>query len=174
MFEGDVRSRVGHGWTAHMTQEIHRTQEIHLTQEKHTRRRTEPMSMASTAYYRGDVSSAGIGSCAGVRASSHGRLRLTPLGRFVFFGVPLILLAAFLLSLSGFFNAPAKAADSAQDLEGVRAVSVTVQPGESLWEIAAINAPDRDPRDVIADILELNHLDSGRVVPGQLLFVPVS
>ena len=131
------------------------------------------MSMASTAYSREDASSAGIGSCARIGASSHGKLRLTPLGRFVFFGIPLMLLAAFLLSLSGFFNAPAKAADSAQDLQGVPALSVTVQPGESLWEIAAINAPDRDPRDVIADIVELNHLDSGRVVPGQLLFVPV-
>jgi hypothetical protein len=165
MFEGDVRSRVGGEWTA--------TQENYWTQENHTSRRTGPMSMASTAYSREDVSSAGIGSCSGVGACSHGRLRLTPLGRFVFFGIPLMLLAAFLLSLSGFFNAPAKAADSAHDLEGVPALSVTVQPGESLWEIAAINAPDRDPRDVIADIVELNHLDSGRVVPGQLLFVPV-
>ena len=43
-------------------------------------------------------------------------LRLTRRGRFVFFGVPLILLAALLLSLSGFLNAPAKAADSAGQL----------------------------------------------------------
>jgi hypothetical protein len=32
--------------------------------------------------------------------------------------------------------------------------------------------PGRDPRDVIADIVQLNDLDGGRVMPGQQLFVP--
>ncbi len=99
-------------------------------------------------------------------------LRLTRRGRFVFFGVPLILLAAFLLSLSGFLNAPAKAADSADQLSLTPTVSVTVQPGESLWAIAGSVAPGRDPRDVVADIVQLNNLDAARVMPGQQLFVP--
>ncbi|RKR19687.1 LysM domain-containing protein [Arthrobacter oryzae] len=99
-------------------------------------------------------------------------LRLTRRGRFVFFGVPLILLAAFLLSLSGFLNAPAKAADSADQLSVTPTVSVTVQPGESLWAIAGSVAPGRDPRDVVADIVQLNNLDAARVMPGQQLFVP--
>ena len=63
-------------------------------------------------------------------------LRLTRRGRVVFFGIPLMLLAALMLSLSGFLNAPAKAADSAADLSLTPTVSVTVQPGESLWAIA--------------------------------------
>ena len=99
-------------------------------------------------------------------------LRLTRRGRFVFFGVPLILLAALLLSLSGFLNAPAKAAESASELSPTPAVSVTVQSGESLWAIAAAVAPERDPRDVVADIVQLNNLDAARVFPGQRLFVP--
>jgi hypothetical protein len=99
-------------------------------------------------------------------------LRLTRRGRFVFFGVPLILLAALLLSLSGFLNAPAKAADSAGQLSLTPTVSVTVQPGESLWAIAGSVAPERDPRDVVADIVQLNNLDAARVMPGQRLFVP--
>ena len=101
-------------------------------------------------------------------------LKLTRRGRIVFIGVPLVLLAALILSLSGFFNAPAKAAESAADLALTPTVSVTVQPGESLWAIAAAVAPEQDPRDVVAAIVQLNNLDAARVVPGQALFVPSS
>ncbi|MDR7081535.1 hypothetical protein J2X01_000812 [Arthrobacter ginsengisoli] len=99
-------------------------------------------------------------------------LRLTRRGRIVFIGVPLILLAALVLSLSGFLNAPAKAAESAADLSLTPTVTVTVQPGESLWAIAEAVAPERDPRDVVADIVQLNNLEAARVVPGQALFIP--
>ena len=51
-------------------------------------------------------------------------------------------------------------------------MSVTVQPGDSLWAIAGAVAPERDPRDVVADIVQLNNLDAARVIPGQQLFVP--
>ena len=99
-------------------------------------------------------------------------LRLTRRGRIVLIGIPLVLLAALLLSLAGFFNSPAKASDSAADLEVTSAVSVTVQPGQSLWGIAATVAPERDARDVVADIVQLNNLSAGTVFPGQQLFVP--
>lgn len=99
-------------------------------------------------------------------------LRLTRRGRVVLIGIPLVLLAALLLSLAGFLNAPAKAADSTADLSLTPTVSVTVQTGESLWAIAGAVAPARDPRDVIADIVQLNNLSGGSVVPGQQLFVP--
>ena len=99
-------------------------------------------------------------------------LRLTRRGRFVFIGVPLILLAALIFSFSGFLNAPAKAAESAAELSLTPTVTVTVQPGESLWAIAEAVAPERDPRDVVADIVQLNNLDAARVRPGQTLFVP--
>nr|WP_082699257.1 LysM peptidoglycan-binding domain-containing protein [Arthrobacter sp. EPSL27] len=117
----------------------------------------------------------GRGSSSGSAGTSKPRqapLRLTRRGRFVFIGVPLILLAALLLSLSGFFNAPAKAAESASELSPTPTVTVTVQPGESLWAIAAAVAPERDPRDVVADIVQLNNLEAARVVPGQALFIP--
>jgi LysM repeat protein len=100
-------------------------------------------------------------------------LRLTRRGRLVFFGVPLVLLAALLLALSGFLNAPAKASESVSELSLTPTATVTVQPGESLWAIAGAVAPDRDPRDVVADIVQLNNLDGARVRPGQALFVPV-
>jgi LysM domain len=100
------------------------------------------------------------------------RLRLTRRGRIVLIGFPLILLSALLISLAGFLNAPAKAADSVSELALTPTVSVTVQPGESLWEIAGTVAPERDRRDVVADIVQLNNLDAGRVMPGQQLFIP--
>jgi hypothetical protein len=99
-------------------------------------------------------------------------LRLTRRGRIVLVGLPLILLSAVLITLAGFMNSPAKAAESASELSVTPTVSVTVQPGESLWGIAGSVAPERDPRDVVADIVQLNNLDGGRVMPGQQIFVP--
>lgn len=100
------------------------------------------------------------------------RLKLTRRGQFVLIGLPLVMLAALLLSVAGFLLAPAKASDSAQDLSITPTVSVVVQPGSSLWSIAATVAPDRDPRDVVAEIAQLNNLADGTVVAGQQLFVP--
>ena len=108
----------------------------------------------------------------GKQRAKQAPLRLTRRGRFVFIGVPLILLAALILTLSGFLNAPAKAAESAAGLSLTPTVTVTVQPGESLWAIAASVAPERDPRDVVTDIIQLNNLEAARVVPGQALFIP--
>ncbi len=99
-------------------------------------------------------------------------LKLTRRGRVVFFGVPVILLAAVLLGMAGFLNSPAKAADIASELHQSPTVSVTVQAGDTLWSIAAEAVPHRDVRDVVADIAALNNLDGGRVLPGQQLFVP--
>jgi hypothetical protein len=123
----------------------------------------------------GSTSQAALGKGApaarGSRAK-HAPLRLTRRGRLVFFVGPLILLAALLLSLSGFLNAPAKASESVSELSLTPTVTVTVQQGESLWAIAGTVAPERDPRDVVAEMVQLNNLDAARVRPGQTLFVP--
>lgn len=100
------------------------------------------------------------------------RLRLTRRGRIVLIGLPLVLLAALLLSLAGLLNSPAKAADAVSGLSVTETVTVTVQPGESLWAIAVNADPHRDARDTIADIAQLNNLENGKVMPGQQLFVP--
>ena len=105
-------------------------------------------------------------------AARQAPLRLTRRGKFVFIGLPLILLAALVLSLAGFLTAPAKAADSTAELSATPTVTVTVQPGESLWTIAGSVSPERDPRDVVADIVQLNNLGGARVQPGQQLYVP--
>lgn len=55
-----------------------------------------------------------------------------------------------------------------------RMVDVTVGPGDTLWSIATVAAPDRDPRAVIDEIRELNDVP-GTVLPvGVVLRVPVS
>ncbi len=103
---------------------------------------------------------------------SQAPLRLTRRGKVVLIGIPLVLLAALLLSLAGFFNSPAKASDSTADLTVTPTVTVTVQPGESLWGIASDLAPERDARDVVADIVQLNNLSAGKILPGQQLYIP--
>ncbi|MDJ0321905.1 LysM peptidoglycan-binding domain-containing protein [Pseudarthrobacter sp. PS3-L1] len=101
-------------------------------------------------------------------------LRLTRRGRLVFIGLPLMLLAAGMMMLAVFLNAPAQASSSVSDLGVTATVPVTVQSGQSLWSIAAAVVPERDTRDVIADIVQLNNLSAADVHPGQELFVPAN
>ena len=104
--------------------------------------------------------------------SRPGRLRLTRRGRFVLVAIPLMLLSIVLLLLLGVFTSPIKASTSQDAPIGTQAVKTTVLSGQTLWSIAAASDPSRDPRDVIADIVELNSLSSSVVQPGQQLFVP--
>lgn len=47
------------------------------------------------------------------------------------------------------------------------AVVYHVQPGDTLWSIAAKLAPSKDPREVVDDLMKGNHLGSPTIVPGQ-------
>jgi hypothetical protein len=49
---------------------------------------------------------------------------------------------------------------------------VTVESGQGLWEVAEVVAPHADPRDVIAEIMQLNQLESADVLAGQQLAIP--
>ncbi|MCI4011634.1 LysM peptidoglycan-binding domain-containing protein [Brevibacterium sp. ZH18] len=55
---------------------------------------------------------------------------------------------------------------------GIEADAVVVGEGESLWAVAANLGLDRDTRDVVSDIVDINHLSSPVVHPGQSLDVP--
>jgi LysM repeat protein len=50
--------------------------------------------------------------------------------------------------------------------------SIVVQPGQTLWSIAKEVAPDRDIREVIYEIRQINGLDSAMVRSGQSLVLP--
>lgn len=97
-----------------------------------------------------------------------GRLRLTARGRRVVAG--LVLLPA-LFGLGMLAAQPVLAAgagaSAAAELE-----TVTVQPGQSLWQIAASIAEDRDVRDIVIDLKALNALDGSTVEAGQTLVLP--
>jgi LysM repeat protein len=49
---------------------------------------------------------------------------------------------------------------------------VVVQPGQSLWSLVQAYAPDVDPRQAIAQVLELNSLSGDQLQPGQVLWMP--
>jgi LysM domain len=50
----------------------------------------------------------------------------------------------------------------------------TVQAGDTLWSVAQRTAPGHDPRDVVAQIRRLNHLETGNLRVGQQLVLPRS
>lgn len=95
------------------------------------------------------------------------RLRITQRGRRVLLtlaSVPLVL-AAFLFALNG--------GGAIASLEaGAPLQRITVQSGQSLWQIAAQLAPAADTNDVIFAILAVNGLSSPDVFAGQELAIP--
>ena len=58
------------------------------------------------------------------------------------------------------------------DLRLAGVSSVVVDPGDTLWSIAATVAPEEDVRLVVDRIQELNGLRSTELVPGQVLLLP--
>ncbi|MGV1003727.1 MAG: LysM peptidoglycan-binding domain-containing protein [Candidatus Nanopelagicales bacterium] len=52
-------------------------------------------------------------------------------------------------------------------------VSVVVQPGDSLWAIASRLNQSSDPREVVQEIRARNGLTSNRIMPGEVLVVPL-
>lgn len=89
-------------------------------------------------------------------------MRMTRRGRLVILAVALLVVL-----LPGAWRAMATA-----QVEGPATVAVTVQPGDTLWGIAAAMDPGADPRALIAQMRELNGLTQSGLVPGQVLVVP--
>ncbi|MDA0274074.1 MAG: LysM peptidoglycan-binding domain-containing protein [Actinobacteria bacterium] len=50
---------------------------------------------------------------------------------------------------------------------------VTVQSGDTLWEIARSISPDRDPREVVWEIKQINALSDG-LIAGERIRIPVN
>lgn len=89
-------------------------------------------------------------------------MRITRRGRLVVLAVALLVVL-----LPGAWRAVATA-----QVEGPATVAVTVQPGDTLWGIAAAMDPGSDPRVLIAQIREMNALTQSGLIPGQVLVVP--
>jgi hypothetical protein len=100
-------------------------------------------------------------------APSVTRTRLTTRGRRVVTALIVlpIIIAAFIAALNG---GQAGASDvSVAD----HSVYITVGAGESLWQVAERVAPHSDPRDVVIELTNYNHL-AGDLQAGQRLAIP--
>jgi len=98
-------------------------------------------------------------------AASH--TRLTKRGR-------VLLLAALVAVLFGAFSLGRSVSEAAAPSAPTPQHVVTVQQGDSLWSLAKRVAPDHDPRDVVAQIRDLNDLSSSQLLPGQHLVLPAA
>ena len=106
------------------------------------------------------------GSVGGAHAGTV-RVRLTRRGRL------LVVLAVLVLLVVGF--SASSGSTQAASKGPIRAPrTVTVQAGESLWALSQRIAPHLDPRLVVAQIEQLNHLAGPQVMAGQQLIVPVA
>lgn len=98
-------------------------------------------------------------------------VRLTRRGRRV---VAAAVLVALMLALAAVAVAVGPAVVATTDAgTPVEVRAVTVQPGQTLWEIAAASGAAGDPRDTVYDIVQLNHLDGPALQIGQTVYVPV-
>jgi nucleoid-associated protein YgaU len=96
-----------------------------------------------------------------------GRLRPTRRAR----RLALVLALAAGVAL-GSWLAPLLGVDSGGGLRLAGVSSVVVQPGDTLWSIAAPVAADGDVRVVVDEIRQINRLSSADLVPGQTLHLP--
>lgn len=132
-------------------------------------------SMGAVAVW-GPISGGSVGHSPAATVSGHGapgtEVRLTRRGRLVRFLASMALLVLVgVLALGRVVGAPVRA-DASADPAPLLTQSVVVEQGDSLWIIAQRLAPQRDPREVIHEVRELNGLRSNLIQPGQVLLVP--
>jgi len=95
-------------------------------------------------------------------------VHLTKRGRFlIVLGLVALLTAAFWAGRSLSDTSAATAATPKAPLP-----QVTVQQGDTLWSLARDLAPENDPREVVAQIRSLNHLETANVLVGQQIVLP--
>ena len=110
------------------------------------------------------------GTSAAVRRGAPSGVKLTRRGRLVLVTAPLLLLAIAVALLAATLVPTAKASTASGAVDN-GLTQITVVEGDSLWTIAQEVAPQRDPRDVVSEIVELNHL-RGTLAVGTDLLVP--
>jgi len=90
---------------------------------------------------------------------------LTRRGRIV-----VVLLVAAVLTVV--FSAGRVSSQAGTDRRTAPLAEVVVQPGDTLWSIAARGLPQQDPRSAVDQVQRLNRLKTPTVVPGQKLVLP--
>jgi hypothetical protein len=66
----------------------------------------------------------------------------------------------------------AKVAQASDSSATPNTATVVVKPGQSLWDVATATGLDRDPRETIWMIQQLNGMQTSEVLAGQELIVP--
>lgn len=98
------------------------------------------------------------------------KLRLTRRGRVVFGALATVLVAGLLALIATFASPQALASVSSSEQQFHY---VVVQPGASLWSLATELDPEADPRDLVAEIVQLNQLDGSGIEAGDAIAVPL-
>ncbi|MGH1564761.1 LysM peptidoglycan-binding domain-containing protein [Mumia sp. DW29H23] len=94
--------------------------------------------------------------------------RLTRRGRFVVFLVALLAFGGLTVGLG------TQVIATSEKGEPVPSRPVTVQPGETVWDLAADANPTGDIRETVQDIADLNALPSaGEIGAGETIYVPI-
>lgn len=101
------------------------------------------------------------------RGAHHSSVRLTRRGRLVVLALALVAV----LAVGVFLASGAVGTGEAGTPEPTRVV--LVGSGDTLWDIAAGLADDGDVRAMVDRIEKLNALESGMLVAGQKLVVPI-
>ena len=100
-------------------------------------------------------------------------LRLTARGRVVVRAGIVLLVACIAFVVMSYGKGAVVAALSRTPAPAASVHTVVVQPGQTLWQIAARELPGIDPRDGIGRIRTLNALSAtDSIVAGQALSVP--
>ncbi|MCR8670353.1 LysM domain-containing protein [Agrococcus sp. HG114] len=100
------------------------------------------------------------------------RVRMTARGRralALLVAAPALALGA--LAGGGLIGDAVSGAVAASTAHSAEFETITVVPGQSLWQIAQSIAPEADPRDVVAEIEMLNGI-AGAIQPGERLAIP--
>jgi LysM repeat protein len=109
---------------------------------------------------------------AATAAGTRPRLRLTRRGRMLRSALLMFVLVVAVLVAAVAWGSDVVATSGGGQPVPVR--TVTVQPGQTLWDIAADSGVGGDPRDVVSRIQQLNSLaDPGALQIGQSLAVPL-
>jgi LysM repeat protein len=82
-------------------------------------------------------------------------------------------LLALLLALTGLVGVLVAASTGEAATPAGSAPTIVVQPGDTLWSIAAHYAPGPDPFGTIEQIRQLNGLDGYTVHAGETLVLPL-
>jgi Tfp pilus assembly protein FimV len=86
-------------------------------------------------------------------------------------GRAVVLLATMLLAFTG-ISVARTVSNAGTTTTHVVTHSITVRPGETLWQIAERIAPNTDPRDTIDALRDLNAIGPQGLIAGQRLLLP--